>query len=100
MLIDELLLEAADWEDETAVIDDPESERIPNLFMQVKKAIDHDGNFPIKFADGTNIEFPLNALIAFYDGYMSLKPEGREELQRMGIENKDNFSTLIAHLSK
>ena len=95
MKVDELLLE-----DVTDNNEDPENDRIPHLLMQVKKALDHGGNHPIKFSDNTACTFPVESLVTFYEGYMSLKPAGKEEVQQFGVERKENFDTVVKYFAE
>lgn len=78
-------------DEENEIVDDPDSDRIPHLVMQFKKAIDNGGKSPIVFKDGDKVSVPLKLIVDFVSAYMMLKPYEREEFQRDASENREAF---------
>jgi hypothetical protein len=93
-MLNELLLEDLDSED-VVIVDDPESDRIPHLVMQLKKALDTDGNHDIVFKDGSKHQLPLDSIALFLTKYMDLKPTDKEQMQQVGSESKENFDLIV-----
>lgn len=95
MKINEILLES--FEDN---IEDPDTEKVPNLVVQIRKSMDTGGNRPIAFRDGSKAEVPVNAMIAFLNRYETLKPMDREEMQNLAIQSKEAFIDIIKSYHK
>jgi len=76
--------------------EDPDKDKVPHILMQVKHAIDVDGDYPIKFADGTKHNFPSNDLEDFLTMYMGLRPLDREKLQQVAIMSKQQFDKILS----
>jgi hypothetical protein len=87
-----------DWddEDEDEKVEDPDKDKVQHILMQVKHAIDVDGDYPIKFADGTKHNFPINDLEDFLTMYMGLRPLDREKLQQVAIMSKQQFDKILS----
>jgi hypothetical protein len=97
MKIAEVLKESKydDWEDEDEVVSDPDHDKIPHIVMQLKKAVDVGGNYPITFKDGKKFKIPMNVILAFIRKYSELKPMDREEMQSLAAKSKDDFVATI-----
>ncbi len=87
-----------DWddEDEDEKPEDPEKDKVQHILMQVRKAIDVDGDHPIKFADGASHSFPTKDLEDFITMYMGLRPLDREKLQQVAIMSKGQFEKILS----
>jgi hypothetical protein len=88
-----------DWDDEDAEDEkpeDPEKDKIPHILMQLKKAQDVDGDYPIKFQDGTKHIVSVNNIDTFIEMYMSLRPLDREKLQQVAIMSKEQFDKVLS----
>lgn len=94
MKINEILLESFDN------IEDPDTEKVPNLVVQIRKSMDLGGNRPIAFRDGSKVEIPVNAMIAFLNRYETLKPMDREEMQNLAIQSKEAFIDTVKNFNK
>jgi hypothetical protein len=96
------LLEAKhdEWDDEEEVVSDPEQDKIPHLVMQLKKAIDVDGNYPIVFKNGDKIRIPVIAIEIFIKKYSQLKPSDREEMQNIASKSKDDFIHVLKSFTR
>jgi hypothetical protein len=91
----------SDWdEEEDQVVDDPDSDRIPHIIMQMKKAIDNGGRSQIVFQDGDKVSLPLSMIVDFVSVYMMLKPYQREELQKQVSRNRDSFMNGLRKLKQ
>lgn len=84
-----------DDEEDEAPPEDPDSDKIQHIVMQLKKAYDVGGNYPITFKDGTKHKLDMRTITAFLEKYLSLKPFEREEMQaRAGAGLLDFQATL------
>lgn len=89
-----------DLDDEEEIVDDPDSDRIPHLVMQFKKAIDNGGKSPIIFKDGDKVSIPLKLVVDFVNAYMMLKPYEREEFQKEASENRQAFVQALLAMKR
>ena len=64
--------------------------------MQLRKAKDVDGDYPIKFRDGTKHIVSLSNIDAFIEMYMALRPLDREKLQDVAIMSKQQFDKILS----
>jgi hypothetical protein len=98
MKINELLNESAhdDWNDEEEIAADPDQDKIPHLVMQLKKAMDVRGNYPITFKDGRKSKIPLNIIQMFMNRYLAMKPMDREKMQELAARSIDGFKEVLA----
>lgn len=94
MKINELLNESFDN------IEDPDTDKVPNIVMQIRKNMDLGGNRPIIFRDGTKEVIPMNALVAFLNRYETLKPMDREQMQDMAVQSKESFIDVVKNYNK
>ena len=84
-----------DDEEDEAPPEDPDSDKIQHIVMQLKKAYDVGGNYPITFKDGTKHKLDMRTITAFLEKYLSLKPFEREEMQaRAGAGLLDFQATM------
>lgn len=81
-------------------IEDPETDKVPNLIVQIRKSMDTGGNKPIVFKDGTSFVLPLNSMTTFLDLYASLKPMDREEVQYVALRSKNDFVKILTGCNK
>ena len=100
MKINELLNESFsdDWDDEEEVPADPDQDKVPHLIMQMKKAIDLKGAYPITFRDGQKVTMPPHIIGQFMNKFSRLKPMDRERLQDIAIRSKDDFAKVLQSL--
>lgn len=81
----------ADFDDEDESPEDPEADKIPHIIMQLRKAIDVDGNYPIKFKDGTSTKLSMEQIANFIKKYMTAKPLDKEAMQNQAIKSIKDF---------
>jgi len=84
-----------DFDSEDEAPGDPEKDSIPHLIMQLKKAADVEGNYPIKFEDGSEHKLPFEDIVSFIMMYMEVKPDAKELMQTKGIKSKENFDKIV-----
>jgi hypothetical protein len=94
MKINELLNESFDN------IEDPDTDKVPNIVMQIRKSMDTGGNRLIVFRDGSKAEIPVNAMIAFLNRYETLRPMDREEMQNLAVQSKEAFIDAVKNFNK
>ncbi len=93
-----------DYDDEVvdtpSTDDDDEASKdiIPHLVMQLKKAMDVNGDHPIIFRDNSKYKLPLSVIRNFLEKYMQLKPMDRESIQASASANLDGFKHAYAAL--
>ena len=85
-----------DEDDEDEKPEDPDKDKVPHILMQIKKAIDVDGDHDIKFEDGGKHKFSITDLNMFFKKYMSMKPAVREQMQEVAIMGKEEFDTILS----
>jgi hypothetical protein len=78
-----------------SVHDDADLDEVPHILQQVRKAIDVDGNYKIKFNDGFKHRIELPQLIAFVKKYMKAKPSDKEKMQGQAGQSLDGFMAVI-----
>jgi len=75
--------------------EDPESDKIPHILMQLRKAIDVDGNYPITFKDGKKVKLSLDDIAKFVKKYMVASPSEKEALQAQAINSIEGFKAAL-----
>jgi len=88
--------EEDDWDEEDEKPEDPEADKVPHFVMQLRKALDVDGNYEIKFADGSKHKLPMKDITAFMEMYSLVKPLDKEKMQDVAIMSKDNFDKIVS----
>jgi hypothetical protein len=84
-----------DFDDVMDKPEDPEADKIPHILMQLRKAIDVDGDYPITFKDGKKVKLSLNDIGAFVKKYMNAKPLEKEEMQNKAASSLESFMSII-----
>jgi len=84
-----------DFDDNEEPNSNPDKDDVPHILMQLKKAVDVEGNYPIKFKDGSESKFPMGDIVAFIEMYMDAKPELKDKMQTLGAESKENFEKIV-----
>ena len=88
-----------DDEDDEDTPEDPDKDKVPHILMQIKKAIEVDGDYDIKFEDGGKHKFSITDLNMFFKKYMSMRPVVREQMQEVAIMGKEEFDTILSILN-
>ena len=86
---------ADDWDDDEAPAQDADLDKVPHILMQMRKAIDTDGNIEFKFKDGSKAKLEMPDIVTFVKKYMSAKPLEKEEMQNRAIENLEGLMSVI-----
>ena len=93
MKIKEILFEAKmnDLDDVIDKPEDPEADKIPHILMQLRKALDVDGNYPILFKDGKKAKLSMDQIAGFIKKYMQSSPSEKEALQTQAANSIEGF---------
>ena len=74
---------------------DADQDKVPHILMQLRKAIDVDGNYPITFKDGKKAKLSLDQIGAFVKKYMTLSPQDKESLQTQAANSLEGFMAAL-----
>jgi len=88
-------LDDLDKDDDAPAVDADDDTGIPHLVMQLRKALDVNGDYPITFQDGKQIKLARKDIEEFLEKYLSLKPYDREMMQKLAIQNLRSFHAAI-----
>lgn len=80
------------------IIDKPEDadqDKIPHILMQLRKALDVDGDYVITFKDGKKTKLPMDTIVAFIKKYMDARPDDKEALQSQAANSLEGFMSAI-----
>lgn len=86
---------ADDWEDDDEPVQDADLDKIPNILIQMRKAVDTDGNFDFKFKDGSQHKLDMEDIVTFVKKFMSAKPLEREKMQSQAIASLEGLMSVI-----
>lgn len=84
-------LDDLDKDDDAPAVDADDDSGLPHLVMQLRKALDVNGDYPITFQDGKQIKLSRKDIEDFLDKYLSLKPYDREMMQKLASQNLKSF---------
>ena len=87
--------EIDDFSDDEDPISDPDQDDVPNIVMQLRGAVDVDGDRKIHFKDGSKIKLPLNIIQLFLLKYLELRPQDREEMQDKASQSLNGFKEAL-----
>lgn len=94
----------SDDTDDDLTPSDPDQDVVPNMLMQVRKAMDVDGNYSLKFADGSKHKVGMDDLKQFARVYLSAKPSDRDSMQSKASQDlssfKDALKTVVSKAPK
>lgn len=93
------LVESDDWDDEEESPEDPEKDKVPHVVMQLRKAIDVEGNYPVRFRDGTQQKIPMDLIKKFLIKYSKYKPADRERMQDEASKSFEAFKRAAEEFS-
>jgi len=86
------------------IIDKPEDadqDKIPHILMQLRKALDVEGEYTITFKDGKKTRLPMDTIVAFIKKYLDARPGDKEALQAQAANSIEGFmSALKKDISK
>ena len=84
-----------DFDDDEAPVQDADLDKIPNILIQMRKAVDVDGNYEFKFKDGTKHKLDMEDIVKFVRKNMVAKPAEREVMQSKGLESLEGLMSVI-----
>jgi len=84
-----------DFEDDDAPVQDADLDKIPHILMQMRKAVDTDGNYEFRFKDGSKHMLDIPDIVAFVKKYMTAKPQEKEMMQNKAIESLEGLMSVI-----
>lgn len=84
-----------DFDDIDEPAPDADQDKVPHILMQLRKAIDVDGNYPITFKDGKKAKLSLDHIAAFVKKYMTLSPQDKESLQTQAANSLEGFMAAL-----
>ncbi len=99
MKIQDILLESKhdDWDDDRDEMpSDPDTDKVPHILMQFKKAMDVGGNYPITFKSGEKTKVSLDDIEKFVRRYVSGKPLEREQMQSQAVQSIEGLKAVLA----
>jgi len=107
MKIQEILAEAkksnlpvdTDWEDDSPEVD-ADQDKIPHIVMQLRKALDVDGDYPVVFKDGKKFKLNIEDIKTFLKKYLSVKPQDRDAMQTQAAANLAGFKEALKGFTK
>ena len=88
-------LKKDDFDDVEDRPEDAEQDQVPQLLIQLRKALDVDGNYPITFKDGKQAKLSMEQIMDFVKKYMVAKPEDKESLQHQASNSLENFMSVL-----
>jgi hypothetical protein len=97
MKINEILREAQefdDWEDDEPA-PDADKDKVKHIVMQMRAALDVEGNYPISFNDGTKTKLPISDINLFLRKYETVKPADKEKMQQLASASKEGFDRVV-----
>lgn len=87
-------------DEEDEVVSDPDQDKIQHIVMQLRKAYDVGGNYPITFRDGSKHKLDNETIAAFMNKYMSLKPMDRETMQDQASKSLLDFQATLESMDE
>ncbi len=84
-----------DFDDDEAPVQDADLDKIPNILIQMRKAVDVDGNYEFKFKDGSKHKLDMEDIVKFVRKNMAAKPAEREVMQSKGLESLEGLMSVI-----
>ena len=89
-----------DFDDEDEKPADPDADKIPHIVMQLKKAYDVGGNYPIVFKDGSKHKLDFETISSFLTKYLSKKPFEREQMQDIAGRSLLDFQATMESMEE
>lgn len=82
-------------DEQEEVPSDPDTDKVPHILMQIKKAADLGGNHPISFQNGEKAKLSMNDIAKFVKLYANAKPMERQRMQAQAIQSPDGLKALL-----
>lgn len=84
-----------DMDDSLDSDEDADKDKVPHIVMQLRKALDVDGDYPIKFEDGKSYKLPMAMIHKFLNKHDSAKPEAKNSMSQAAIKSIEGFKSQI-----
>jgi hypothetical protein len=84
-----------DLDDRDEPAPDADQDKIPHILMQLRKALDVDGDYPITFKDGKKAKLGMEEIVAFVQKYMKSSPSEKESLQTQAGNSLEGFMAAL-----
>ena len=84
-----------DFDDVDEPVQDADLDKIPNILIQMRKAVDVDGNYEFKFKDGSKHMLDMADIVTFVKKNMAAKPQEREIMQNKGLESLEGLMSVV-----
>ena len=84
-----------DFDDDDEPVADADSDKVKHIVMQLRSALDFDGDYAINFKDGTKAKIPVEDINLFLRKYETVKPADKETMQNVGGQNKEGFDKIV-----
>lgn len=90
------MVQGDDLDDAEEYPSDPDLDKIPHIVMQLRSALDVDGDRKIHFKDGSKIKLSPDTIKSFLLKYLELRPNDRERMQNMASKSEDGFIEALS----
>lgn len=84
-----------DFDDVEEPTADADQDKVPHILMQLRKAIDVDGEYPITFRDGKKTKLSMDQIANFVKKYMKARPDEKEALQSQASNSLEGFMAAL-----
>lgn len=78
--------------------DDMHDDVVPNIGIQLKKAMDSPNGYTIRFKDGSRLNMSKKDAYRIMCRYMAIKPYAREEFQNNAIQGAEAFEKAVEQI--
>lgn len=89
------MVQGDDFDDAEEYPSDPDLDKIPHIIMQLRSALDTEGDRKIHFKDGNKAKIPVDIIRQFLIKYLELKPSDREQMQNMASRSLSGFKEAL-----
>ena len=83
-----------DFDDDEPVAD-ADSDKVKHIVMQLRSALDFDGDYAINFKDGSKAKLPAEDINLFLRKYETVMPADKETMQNIGGQSKEGFDKIV-----
>ena len=89
--------EAKDFDDfdDDEPVADADSDKVKHIVMQLRSALDFDGDYAINFKDGSKAKLPAEDINLFLRKYETVMPADKETMQNIGGQSKEGFDKIV-----
>jgi hypothetical protein len=84
-----------DFDDDDEPVADADSDKVKHIVMQLRSALDFDGDYAINFKDGSKAKLPAEDINLFLRKYETVMPADKETMQNIGGQSKEGFDKIV-----